>query len=101
MQAASLFLLKLFTWETPIVQKNTPSSYTGDRSGYTAGQSKTLDDIGDALKNRRINFHIATTLRDLVRSGQVDEARERLRRFKQDSKLVKVGLLSVPKVTPR
>ncbi len=68
------------------MKTNAPSSYTGDRSGDTSAQSEALDAIGEALKSRRINFHIATKLRDLVRSGRVDEAQERLQCFKQASK---------------
>lgn len=62
---------------------DTPSSYTGHKSGYAAAQSRALDAIGDALKHRRINFHIATKLRDLVKLGQVDEAEGILRRYRQ------------------
>lgn len=69
------------------MSKNTPSSYAGDKNGYTVAQCEALDAIGDALKCRQINFHIATKLRDFVRSGRVAEAQERLLRHKHGPKL--------------
>ena len=68
------------------VNTDTPSSYTGHKSGYTAAQSRALDALGNALKHRRIDFYIATKLRDLVRMGRVDEAERMLRRYRQDPK---------------
>jgi hypothetical protein len=62
-----------------------PSSSTRHGHGYTADQSKALDEIGNALKHGQIDFYIATKLRDLVKAGQLHEVRERLRRFRRVS----------------
>jgi len=62
-----------------------PSSFTNHESGDTESQRKALDAIGDALKHRRIDFYIATKLRDLVKSGRVDEALEALSRFERQN----------------
>lgn len=80
----SIFVEALCAGDTT-VDTSTPSSYTSYRGGYTAIQRRALDAIGNALKHRRINFYIATELRDLVRSGQVEEVEELLRRYRQDS----------------
>lgn len=52
---------------------------------YTVIQSEALDAVGDALKRRLIDFGAATTLRDLVRAGHVDEARTTLNKLASTS----------------
>lgn len=65
---------------------DTPSSYTGRKSGYAAAQSRALDALENASKHRRIDFYIATKLHDLVRMERVDEAERMKRRYRQDPK---------------
>lgn len=85
MGAASIPLLKPFARET-LQWTPTLHPLIPDKSGYAAAQSRALDAIGNALKHRRIDFYIATKLRDLVRMGRVDEAERMLRRYRQDPK---------------
>lgn len=48
-------------------------------SDLTATRSDTLGAIGDGLKRRLLDFAAATKLRDLTRSGRVDEVRATLK----------------------
>lgn len=48
---------------------------------FSAAQRRALDAIGYALKQRQIDFFMATELSDCVKAGQVDEVLEALNRF--------------------
>lgn len=45
---------------------------------FSAAQREALDAIGDALKQRRIDFAMATELSDSVKAGRIDAVLEAL-----------------------
>ena len=51
------------------------------RYDFLETRYEALDAIGHAFKKRRINFEIATKLRDLARAGRVAEVRDNLKRY--------------------
>ena len=48
------------------------------KSSLVETRFETLDAIGHALKNGRVSFTEASSLRDLARAGRVDEVKNRL-----------------------
>lgn len=57
----------------------------GIRHDFLETRYEALDAIGRAFKKRRINFEVATELRDLARAGRITEVRDNLRRYQRQS----------------